>query len=174
LRLLLAAVVVAASAATAATAAGGDPVVRDCATRIESGRAPIPFRGPDAIEAGPISFWLLRRAAAGLGQRYPNGRFFVKTHISVRAGRSVTVSVPERFRARLGLVRTTGDEPAPVVRFVPCAPATPAWSYAGSIGRVTGFNSGFFVTQRGCYPLDVAVAGGRTQRLRVAFGYPCR
>ena len=30
------------------------------------------------------------------------------------------------------------------------------------------------LTDRGCYPLDVRVEGGRTYRIRIAFGYPCR
>ena len=163
-----------AAVAFSAAAASEDPVVRDCRTRVESGRAPFAFRGRDDVVVGPVSFWLLRRAERGVGIRYPNGRFFVKTPVNVRAGSAVTVVVPERYRARIGLVRTTADEPAAVVRFVPCAPQQRAWSYPGRIGRVTGFNAGFFVSRRGCYPLDVRVEGGRTHRVRIAFGYPCR
>jgi len=174
MRIVLGAAVVAAVAATAAAASDHDVLVRDCGTRVESGRKPFAFSGLDSIEVGPASFWLLRRAAAGLGQRYPDGRFFVKTHIGIRAGRSVTVSVLARYRDRIGLVRTSSDEPVPAVRFEPCAPNKRAWSWNGRIGAVTGFNSGFKLTRRGCYPLDVRVEGGRTHRVRVPFGHPCR
>ena len=164
----------AAALVLAGAAAEEDPVVRDCRTRVESGRAPFTFRGPDDIVAGPVSLWLLRRAELGLGQRYPNGRYFVKTPVNVRAGRAVTVSVSLRHRDRIGLVRTTADDPAPVVRFEPCTPATRAFSYRGAVGPVTGFNAGFVVSRKGCYPLDVRVEGGRSYRVRIAFGYPCR
>jgi len=171
---LAVAVVVVAVAAAAAAAGDEDVLVRDCSTRVESGRAPFQFRGPDGIEVGPVSFWLLRRAATGLGSRGPDGRYFVKTHLSVRAGSAVTISVRERFHDRIGLARTTADELVPAVRFEPCSPGQRAWSYEERIGAVTGFNGGFKLNRRGCYPLDVRVEGGRTHRVRVAFGYPCR
>lgn len=173
-RAVLAATAVAALAATAAAAGDEDVLVRDCGTRVESGRVPFAFRGPDGIEVGPVSFWLLRRAANGLGGRGTDDRYFVKTHLSIRAGRGVTISVDERYRDRIGLVRTNRDEPVPAVRFEPCPPDRRAWSYDGRIGAVTGFNGGFKLTRAGCYPLGVRVAGGRTHRVRVAFGFPCR
>jgi hypothetical protein len=42
------------------------------------------------------------------------------------------------------------------------------------VGRVTGFSGGFSVTRAGCYPLDVAVVGGRRYRVRLSLGRPCR
>ena len=172
-RAALAAAVVAAMAATVA-GGGGDALVRDCGTRVESGGRPFAFRGLDDVAVGPVSFWFLERAADGRWWRAEDGRFFVKTHLSIRAGRAVTISVGERYRDRIGLVRTSSDEPAATVRFLPCSPGRRAWSYDGTIGAVTGFNGGFKLTRRGCYPLEVRVEDGRARRVRVAFGYPCR
>ena len=174
MRLAVVTVLLAAIAAGSAVAGGDEIPTRDCRTRVESGRAPLAFRGPDSIQVGPLSFWVLRRAAAGLGPRNQDGVFFVKSAVSMRAGRAVTISLPERFRHRISLAYTRPPEPTAAVRFVPCPPGTRAFSYDGRVGKVTGFNGGFSLTEPGCYPLDVRVEGGRTHRVRIAFGYPCR
>lgn len=174
MRIVLAAVVVAATAATAAPAASEEIPTRDCRTRAESGRAPLAFLGQNSVVVGPVAFWGLSRAAQGLGPRGVGGRFFAKAAMSIRAGRAVVLSVPERFRARFALRYAPGGTDSSEVRFVPCSPGTRAFSYSGRVGKVTGFTGGFSLTQRGCYPLDVRVAGGRTHRVRIAFGYPCR
>ena len=94
--------------------------------------------------------------------------------MSVRAGRAVIVSVPERFADRIGLAYARTPEPVATVRFEPCLPATRAFSYKGRVGPVTGFNGGFVLTKAGCYRVEVGVEGGRTHSVRVPFGYPCR
>jgi hypothetical protein len=173
-RVIAVAVLVVAVAAASAVAADDEIPTRDCRTRAESGRAPLPFLGASSVVAGPIAFWGLARAGQGLGEHGEDGRFFAKAAASVRAGRAVVLSVPKRFRARLALRYARGGTESSEVRFVPCAPSTRAFSYRGRVGRVTGFPGGFVLTRPGCYPLDVRVEGGRTHRVRVAFGYPCR
>ena len=37
-----------------------------------------------------------------------------------------------------------------------------------------GEAGGFGVSRAGCYPLDVRVVGGRTYRVRLSLGRPCR
>lgn len=173
MRVALAAAMVAAAAATA-TAAADDFPTRDCRSRIESGRAPLSFDRARSTVVGPVAFAALPAAAtrAGLGPRGEDGRFFRKAAVLVRSGRAVALSVPERYRSRLFLRYTRED--TSVVRLEPCASETRAFSYAGRVGPVTGFNGGFSMTHRGCYPLDVRVDGGRTHRIRIAFGFPCR
>lgn len=175
MRLVVAVAVLGVAVSAASTAAAVDEIpTRDCRTRAESGRAPLQFLGENSVVAGPIAFWGLARAAQGLGERGEDGRFFAKAAASVRAGHAVVLSVPERFRSRLALRYAPAGAESSEVRFRPCAPGTKAFSYQGRVGRVTGFPGGFVLTRPGCYPLDVRVDGGRTRRVRVPFGYPCR
>ena len=174
MRVALAATLVAALAAAGAAPAEDDVPTRDCRTRAESGRAPLPFKGANTIVAGPVAFSGLARAAAGLGPRGEDGRYSVKSPANVRAGRRVLIEIPARWRSRLQLRYAPGFIETSATRFVPCAPATRAFSYAGRVGAVTGFPGGFVLTAAGCYPLDVRVEGGRLYRIRIPFGYPCR
>ena len=150
---------------------------RTCAQRIEAGGAPLPF--PPArsgrVLAGPLALsGFFPRTPAALGERHENGRFSVKVGALVRAGRPIVLSVPSRYRGTLFLHYASGGTGEPVVRIEPCPPSTPAFSYDGSVGPVTGFSGGFEVTRPGCYPLDVAVVEGRTYRVRLSLGRPCR
>jgi hypothetical protein len=172
--------VIAAFAAAVALAAAAVPVaaqdafpLRQCGERIESGRAPLsfPVAGPGTVVVGPVAFAGL--PLAGLGTRLPDGRYSRKVGLLVRAGRPVVISVPERYRDRLWL-QYIWNEDTSAARIEPCPPSTRAFSYAGRVGAVTGFSGGFLIAKRGCYPLDVRVVGGRTHRVRIAFGYPCR
>jgi hypothetical protein len=176
MKVTLAAALVAALAATAAPAANEEIPTRDCRSRIESGTGPLAFPEVGSLFAGPVAFSALPHAAtrAGLGPRAENGRFFRKSGVLIRAGRPVELSVPERYRSRLFLHYSRTDEGVSEVRLEPCPPGMRAFSYNGRVGNVTGLNGGFSLTHRGCYPLDVRVEGGRTHRIRIAFGYPCR
>ena len=175
MRLAPAAALVAAAAVAgvAAAAVAEELPTRDCRARIESGRGPLVFDRVQALVVGPLAFSGLYRTAP-LGPTGEDGRRGRKSGVLVRAGRPVVLSVPERYRDRLFLHYTRTDTGTSVVRLVPCAPATRAFSYDGVVGRVTGFSGGFSVTRAGCYPLDVVVEGGRSYRARVPLGYPCR
>jgi hypothetical protein len=171
LALVLLSLVAAASAPAAPTPK------RTCAERIEAGDAPLrfPARGPMRVFAGPLALsGHFPATPAGLGPRVENGRFSTKVGALVRAGAPVVLSVPARFRGRLftHYVRDRDGEAA--VRLEPCAPSTRAFSYDGPVGPVTGFSGGFEVTRPGCYPLDVRVVGGRSYRVRLPLGRPCR
>ena len=174
LAFLLALVTVVAGGADAAAA----PVpVRTCEQRIEAGDAPLrfPARGSGAVLAGPLALaGHFPRTRAGLGPRHENGRFSVKVGALLRAGSPVVLSVPVRYRNRLFLHYARRGAGGPVVRLEPCPPSTPAFSYDGRVGAVTGFSGGFEVTRPGCYPLDVRVVGGRSHRVRLPLGRRCR
>lgn len=172
----LAAALVAAMPATSVAAAGEAIPTRDCRSRIEIGR-PLTFESrPLTVRVGPIIFTGLQRVATrrGLGRRAKDGRFSVKSAVVLRSRRPVILSVPKRFRNRLFLAYARGTDDASEVRLEPCPATTRAFSYRGRVGKVTGFNGGFSLTRRGCYPLVVRVVGGRSYRTRIAFGYPCR
>lgn len=150
---------------------------RTCAQRIEAGGGPLPFPGPRSgrILAGPLAFsGFFPRTPAGLGPRHQNGRFFLKVGALVRAGRGIVLSVPSRHRGTVFVDYAPSGVGEAVVRIEPCPPATPAFSYDGPVGPVTGFSGGFEVTRPGCYALDVAVVGGRTYRVRLGLGRACR
>ncbi len=173
---LVAAFAAAAAAASVAAAQEEELPTRDCRGRIESGRGPLGFAQHRAVVVGPIAFSGLLDAAPrrALGPWGNDGRLGRKSGVVVRAGRAVVLTVPERYRDRFFLHYTRGEAGTSVVRIVPCPPGTRAFSYDGTVGAVTGFSGGFSMTRPGCYPLDVLVEGGRTQRVRIAFGYPCR
>jgi hypothetical protein len=173
-KLALGAVVLAALAAAGAAPAQSDVPIRDCRSRIESGQGPLGFSARGGVVVGPVAFSGLQRVAASLGRRGPDGRYFVKSAVTIRAGRTVTLSIPARFGERIGLAYARTPEPVASVRFEPCPPATRAFSYEGRVGAVTGFNGGFVLTRPGCFRVEVRVDGGRTHAARIPFGYPCR
>jgi hypothetical protein len=150
---------------------------RTCAQRIEAGDDPLgfPVPGDGRILAGPLALsGLFPKTPSGLGPRQPNGRFWVKAVAFVKAGRPVVLSVPPASRGRLFTRYARRGNGEPAVRLEPCPPSTRAFSYDGPVGTVTAFSGGFDVTRPGCYRLDIAVDGGRTYRLRLSLGRPCR
>jgi hypothetical protein len=88
-----------------------------------------------------------------------------KAAVKVRAGRAVTLVVPEGVRDRLWLVYARpGSFDDPGIRFSqtrlePCPPDTPGFRPGVTVGRVTGFTGGFVFARRGCYPLEVWIDG---------------
>ena len=174
---ILVAILLLAAAATTAAAAGSSVPVRTCAERIEAGDAPLrfPAPSPNRILAGRLAFaGHFPRTPAGLGPRHENGRFATKVGALVRAGPPVVLAVPQGQRGRVFLEYSRSGTGEPVVRIEPCAPTTRAFSYSGVVGPVTGFSGGFEVSEPGCYPLDVRHVGGRTHRVRLPLGRPCR
>jgi hypothetical protein len=170
---------------TSATTATGElvaralprPVHERCSTRSEAefGGA---FHDPENLVAGP--FVLVGGArlttaevlASHDGQKFP---------VLVRAGKRVTVRVPEGVRDYVSLgygplpqgnVEYADGHPA--VTFTACPPGGPSSSSAGP-GEPVTFWSGFvFATQPSCAPLDVYVDGESSpRRLEIPLGAPC-
>jgi hypothetical protein len=176
-RALLAAALIAA-AVTSAAQAGTGTLVRDCAARLEPAHGPIVFSRPGDLVIGPLSLGGLGTVAPA--QRF--GSFFaVKAIVSVRAGRAVVLSVPAPVASFVSLAYSPAalvQRPGPLfaaVRFVPCAPQTPAFSRSGTVGPVTQFGGVIVFTRPGCYPLDVRVDGGARFRGTVRLARPhCR
>ena len=150
-------------------------MVRTCAERIEAGDAPILFPGlrSGSVFAGPLAFsGYFPRTSAALGSRGEDGRYWVKVGALVRAGRPVVLSVPARHRGVLVLHYARDGDGEPVVRIEPCPRPRPP-----SLLRRRG-RAGDRVQRRlrrhpaGLYPLDVAVVGGRSYRVRLSLGQP--
>ncbi len=175
MRLLVA--LLAAAALIAAGANAAPAPTRTCAERIEAGDAPLrfPVPAPNRVFAGRLALsGAFPTTPAALGPRHENGRFSTKVGALVRAGAPVVLSVPPRLRGMLFTHYARSRDGETVVRLEPCAPSTRAFSYDGVVGPVTGFSGGFEVTRPGCYPLDVRVVGGRSYRVRLPLGRPCR
>ena len=92
----------------------------------------------------------------------PGGWWWLKTLAIVRGGRVVTLSVPRSERARLH-VRYLGN--AGAATFGPCRRPLGKWSY---------YPGGFVYSQRGCYALDIRIAGHRAVRRYIPLGVGAR
>jgi hypothetical protein len=167
---------VAVLAAFAATAGAQEVPTRSCSTRGEPSSGRLGFGVPTDVVLGPVAFTAIGRLDPRAIFRHP-GHFSVKSAAKVRAGRAVTVSVPAAFRDRFSLAYARGarfdrfDPSLALTRFEPCPPETPAFVRGRTVGAITGFPGGFVFKQRGCYPLEVRVAGrARVYRRTVRFG----
>ena len=162
---ILAALALAAVAASAAPASDGVPV-RPCGSRGDpSDGKPVRFANPRDLVIGPLSFTGLSAPACAPVGRDAEGRFFMKSGAKVLWGGDVTVTSPTDGI----LVYARPNARTAMVKFQPCPPGTV--TYAGTkLRRVTGFPGGFSFAKRGCYPLTVQVASGRTYRGTVKLG----
>jgi hypothetical protein len=188
-------------AALASSAAGGawphaDPrrppvgVVRDCASRVESGLFVRGIPGPwrrRPIRAGPLGLVAreyARSAESDFAHVPGRPRRFdaQKLLVVVQAGRTATLAVPWRERkdialpydpskwnrpSSVGYGLADGDRAA---TFKACAEAHLAWS-GGVVGKWTEFNGAVVVAGARCAALDVGVPG-RVEPLRrvLSFG----
>jgi hypothetical protein len=144
--------------------AGEEVPTRDCSTRAEPSRGRLAIDHRRDIVVGPVAFSGLRGADARSVSRH-DGVFSRKSAVKVRAGRAVTLVVPEAVRNRLWLVYARpGSFGDPAIRFwqtrlLPCPPNMPGFRRGTTVGALTGFTGGFVFTRRGCYSLEVWVDG---------------
>ena len=153
------------------------PPLRDCASRGEGGRPLSTTPRTDDIVVGAIRFAGLRRIASRRAlERGRAGRVYgVKSGALVPAGVRATLSIGRSARswAALDYAPALPGEPrraGAAVRLQACAADTPAFSYDGPVGPITGFPGGFRLKRAGCVPLEVRVAGRPTARARIPFG----
>ena len=167
-----------AAAVSAAPAAASETGVRTCRERVEVNR-PVPFAQPEGIVVGRLSFTGLARWADPdeFAKAYnPHSKLYiVKSGVGVRANRNVKLSIAPAQRAIAGLGydarnRTPRPGNAARVLFQPCPPRTPAFSYRGTVGKVTAFSGGFVLTQPACLVLEARVRGRDPVRRAVSFG----
>jgi hypothetical protein len=163
--------------AAAAARAPQPDALADCRRHVESGQAPLGGPRPQDLRLGRLAFSGLRTAAAfaGAPDYGYDGRlwFSLKSAPTLSAGRAVTVAVAPAFRdvVRIGVGGIPGYHLA--VRYRPCAPGHPAFSYDGTIGRWTGWSGGFLASRRVCAELQVW-DGDRVAYRHLPLGKPCR
>lgn len=136
--------------------------LRDCRTRGE-GSAPARVPSPRGVRLGPAVFWpsMLERQR---GRPTPAGWFVVKAPLVVRARARVVLAI-----ARGALGRATfqhGGGFTSAIRFHACSERVRAWSYRGTVGRLTFFPFAIAITARAaCVPVELWI-DGREQPLR--------
>ena len=159
-------VALAAGSAAAAVRAGGPVPVRVCADRGETKRPVSTFATPTDVVVGRVAFRGLKLFAApatvvhnvvGSGSKR---MYFIKSGAVVRTGAPVTISIVPRDRSVAALVYVRGPGIGlktgyPVERLEPCPPATKAFAYKGTVGRLTSFPGGFVVTRPACVTIVV-------------------
>jgi hypothetical protein len=174
---LLAPVLVAAAGAAAATPPAPG-VVASCRHHVESGDKPL--AGPDAddIAFGRLAYTGLRVIRTGPGRpavlTVDGARYLGwKSAALLASGAPITVAVVPRFRdvVRLGVGAAPGYHA--VIRYVPCSPRHPAFTYDGTVGRWTGWSGMFVATRRVCARLAVW-EGDRVTYRDVPLGAACR
>jgi hypothetical protein len=169
---------IAAVTALAPEVAASESGVRPCRERVEGGR-PSEFARPGAVVVGRLSFAALERHADpdvfASAYNPRTGLYQVKSGVGVRANRNVKLSIGPAQRSIAGLGydrahRSPMPGNAASVRFQPCPRRTPAFSYDGFVGGVTGFSGGFVLAEPACLVLEARVRGREPVRRAVSFG----
>ena len=152
----------------ASVAGASDPLpVRTCAQRAESGSSnpALTPRSGDLF----VARRLMLVGAAGPKARDEKsgvpGKFWFKSLAVVRAGRNVRLSIPASERGRLVLQYAVGrngsERTTARVELQPCPASIRRWTY---------FPGGFIYSERGCYAIDVGIAGSRSMRYWIPLG----
>lgn len=178
-RLLIAILALAALAAAAPVAAAEETGVRPCRERIEVGEPIREFAQPDGVVVGRLSFTGLERYADPKefeGMYNPRQKHYsIKSGVGVRANRNVKLSIAPGQRAIAGLSYTSDRRTAEPgqgasVRFQPCPPRTRAFSYNGTVGKITAFSGGLALSEPACLVLEARVRGRDPVRRTISFG----
>jgi hypothetical protein len=178
-RLLIPFLASTALAAPAPAATAAETEVRPCRERVEVNRPITRLAGPDDVTLGRMAFTGLRRYADPdeFAKTYNPHRkaYGIKSGVGVRANRNVKLSIAPAQRAVAGLgydSRHRLAEPGVVssVRLQPCPPRTRAFSYVGTVGRITAFSGGLAVTEPMCLVLEARVRGRDPVRRAISLG----
>ena len=152
----------------ASVAGASDPLpVRTCAQRAESDSSN-PALTPRSGDLFVARRLMLVGAAAPKtsdeGSGVP-GKFWFKALAVVRAGRSARLSIPASERGRLGLQYAMGrngsERTTARIELQPCRASLHKWTY---------FPGGFIYSERGCYAIDIRIAGSRAKRYWIPLG----
>jgi hypothetical protein len=152
----------------ASVAGASDPLpVRTCEQRADSGSS------NPALTPGSGDLFVGRRVML-VGAAAPKthdeksqvpGKFWFKSLAVVRAGRNAQLSIPASERGPLALqyavgrngsLRTTAR-----IELQPCPASVHKWTY---------FPGGFVYSERGCYAIDIRIAGSRAKRYWIPLG----
>ena len=159
--LLLFVVVAAAVVATgvASSQATEQPAgeLRDCRSR---GEGPSPQRLPPTpgVRIGPLVFWpsiRIRQSYEPNGSEWP---FVVKAPVVLPARTKLVLAIAPEAQTLAGFQHRGRFVSA--IRFQACRERVPAFTYAGTVGKYTGFPFALGLTKRSaCVPMEVWVDG---------------
>lgn len=160
----------AVAAVVASGVAAGQPTperpvgeLRDCRSRGE-GRSPQKLPPIPGVRIGPLLFWPSIMNRQGHEPGGPEWPYSLKAPVILPARTKLVLAIaPEA----LGLASFQHQGRfVSAIRFQACRERVPAWVYAGTVGKYTGFPFALGLTQRSaCIPMEVWV-DGRTAPLR--------
>jgi hypothetical protein len=151
--------ILASAAAALARTAGDRPVgeLRDCRTRGE-GRSPQKLPPTPGVRIGPLVLWpsiRIRQRGSGNGTEWP---FVQKVPVILPARTKVVLAIAPEAQGVAGFQHLGAFVSA--IRFVACRERAPAFAYAGTVGKLTGFPFAIGLKRRSaCVPMEVWVDG---------------
>ena len=152
------------AAGAAAEAPAGE--LRSCGSR---GEGPSPQRLPaqPGVRIGPLLFWPSIRTTTGTGPGNGTAWPYVqKVPVILRARTKLVLAIAPEAQ-HLAAFQHRGRF-VPAIRFEACRERTPAWAYAGTVGRYTGFPFAIGrVARSACVPMEVWADGRATPFRRV-------
>ena len=160
--LLLAIAATAVAVATGVTAAqppAERPVgeLRDCRSRGE-GRSPQKLPPKPGVRIGPVLFWpsiKIRQGGEPNGSEWP---FVLKAPVILPARTKLVLAIAPESQVLAGFQHRGRFVSA--IRFQACFERVPAFAYAGTVGKYTGFPFAIGLTQRSaCVAMEVWVDG---------------
>lgn len=147
------------AAASGARPADDRPVgeLRDCRSRGE-GRSPQKPPPTPGVRIGPLVFWpsiRIPQRATGNGTEWP---FILKAPVVLPARTKVVLAIAPEAQAVAGFQHAGAFVSA--IRFVACRERVPAFAYAGTVGKLTGFPFAIGLKRRSaCVPMELWVDG---------------
>ena len=168
--LLVSAALVAVCAGAARSApvrAGEQPPaeLRDCGSR---GEGPAPIRSIPAagVRVGPLVLWPSIRTPNRGPANASDWPFVVKAPVLLPARTTAVLAVAPEAAGRAGFQH--GGRFVTAVRFRACRERVPAWTYDGTVGKLTGFPFAIGLSERSaCIPVELWLDGRATPIRRV-------
>lgn len=153
----MAAVVATGVAASQPTADRPAGELRDCRSRGE-GRSPQKLPPTPGVRIGPLLFWpsiKIRQGYEPNGSEWP---FVLKVPVILPARTKLVLAIAPEAQSLAGFQHRGRYVSA--IRFQACRERVPAFVYAGTVGKYTGFPFAIGLTQRSaCVPMEVWVDG---------------
>lgn len=169
----LALCVLASTAVASARPADDRPVgeLRDCRSRGE-GRSPQKLPPTPGVRIGPLVLWpsiRIRQRGSGNGTEWP---FVLKAPVILPARTKVVLAIAPEAQGVAAFQHAGGFVSA--IRFQACRERVPAFAYAGTVGKLTGFPFAIGLKPRSaCVPMEVWVDGrDKPYRRLVPVGRP--
>jgi hypothetical protein len=139
--------------------------LRDCRSRGE-GRSPQKLPPTPGVRIGPLLFWpsiKIRQGYEPNGSEWP---WVVKAPVILPARTNLVLAIAPEAKGLAGFQHLGRFVSA--IRFQACRERVPAFAYAGTVGKYTGFPFALGLTRRSaCVPMEVWVDGRAAPLRRV-------